>query len=264
MNIIVLAIPIFLLFILLEITACYIKKRHYYRMNDTISSISAGINSRITGVVLLIIPFSIYQYCFTNFAVIYWPQEEIITWLFAFVLYDFCYYWFHRYAHEVNILWASHVVHHQSEEFNLSTALRQTSTSAWFGWFFYLPMAFLGIDPVVIIVVGGLNLIYQFFVHTRLVGKLSPWIEAIFVTPSLHGVHHGQNTRYIDKNYAGVFILWDRIFNTYQIELDDDKPVYGVRKALATWNPVWANIEPYYRLAEDAWHTNSWRNKIGL
>jgi len=264
MNIIVLAIPVFFIFILLEIIISYIKKQPYYRVNDSICSISTGIISRIIGVMLLIIPFSIYQYFFTHFAVISWSKEEATTWVAAFVLYDFFYYWFHRYAHEVNILWASHVVHHQSEEFNLSTALRQTSTSAWFGWFFYLPMAVLGIEPMVIIVVGGLNLIYQFFVHTQLVGKLSPWIEAVFVTPSLHGVHHGQNTRYIDKNYAGVFIVWDRMFNTYQVELDDEKPVYGVRKALASWNPVWANIEPYYRLAEDAWHTKSWQNKVSI
>ncbi len=264
MNIIVLAIPIFIFFLCIEIAINFFKKTNYYQVNDTINSISTGIISRITGVVLLIIPFSIYQYCFNQYALLTWSTDSASTWIVAFIVYDFCYYWFHRYAHEVNILWASHVVHHQSEEYNLSTALRQTSTSAWFGWVFYLPMAFLGIDPIVTLTVGGLNLIYQFFVHTQLVGKLPSWIEAVFVTPSLHGVHHGQNTVYIDKNYAGVFIIWDRLFNTYQVELDSEKPVYGVRKALKSWNPVWANIEPYYRLAEDAWHTKSWRNKLTL
>lgn len=264
MNILVLAIPVFLFFLLLEIVINFVKKTDYYQVNDTINSISIGIISRIINVLLLIIPFSIYSYCFENFSVMTWSNEHWFTWLVAFVLYDFFYYWYHRYAHEINMLWASHVVHHQSEEYNLSTALRQSSTGAWFGWFFYIPMALLGFNPVITLTVGGLNLIYQFFVHTQLVGKLAPWLEAIFVTPSLHGVHHGQNARYIDKNYAGVFILWDRIFNTYQVELDDEKPVYGVRKPLSSWNPFWANIEPYYRLAEDAWHTKSWRDKIAI
>ena len=135
------AIPVFLLFVAIELLLNKIKKNGYYRVNDTINSLSTGILSRITAIFLLLIPFSVYQYVYDNYALWQSQTDNLTIWLIALVGYDFCYYWFQRYAHEINILWAAHVVHHQSEEYNLSTALRQTSTSAWFGWFFYLPMA---------------------------------------------------------------------------------------------------------------------------
>jgi len=181
-------------------------------------------------------------------------------WVTAFVLYDFCYYWNHRLGHEMNILWAAHVVHHSSEEYNLTTALRQ-SGSSFFSWVFYLPMAILGFEPIVLITVGSLNLIYQFWVHTRHIRKLG-WYEWVFVTPSNHRVHHAQNQIYIDRNYGGVFILWDRLFGSFQEELHSDKPIYGIRKALKSWDPLWANVHVYTQLFKDCWHANRWQDKL--
>ncbi len=157
----------------------------------------------------------------------------------AFVVYDFCYYWLHRLGHERNILWAAHSVHHQSEEYNLSTALRQTSTGFLLSWIFYLPLAVLGVPLAVFITVAALNLLYQFWVHTRHIPKLG-WYEGFFVTPSNHRAHHAQNPLYMDRNYGGVFILWDRLFGTFQQEDDAEPPVFGVTRPLASWNPLWA------------------------
>lgn len=160
----------------------------------------------------------------------------------------------------MNILWAAHVVHHSSEEYNLTTALRQSSSS-FFSWIFYLPMAVLGFDPITLITVGSLNLIYQFWVHTQHIPKLG-WYEWVFVTPSNHRVHHAQNQVYIDRNYGGVFILWDRIFGSFQEELETEKPIYGIRKALKSWNPLWANVHVYVQLFKDCWHAKRWQDKL--
>ncbi len=154
----------------------------------------------------------------------------------AALAWDFCYYWFHRFSHEISILWAAHAVHHQSEDYNLSTALRQTSTGFLFGWIFYLPLFLIGFPLEILVAVNAINLIYQFWVHTQLVGRLGVF-DRIFVTPSNHRVHHAQNARYIDKNYGGMLILWDRLFGTFEDEAEDEPVVFGVRKPLANLNP---------------------------
>jgi hypothetical protein len=153
-------------------------------------------------------------------------------------------------------------VHHSSEEYNLTTALRQTGTG-YLSFIFYLPMALLGIDPVMALTVGALNLIYQFWVHTRHIGKLG-WMEWVFVTPSNHRGHHAQNSVYIDRNYGGVFILWDRLFGSYQEELDDDPPIFGIRGAVKSWNPIWVNFQIYYQLWLDAKRTSNWWHKLTI
>jgi hypothetical protein len=186
-----------------------------------------------------------------------------LLWLVAMIAWDFCYYWSHRCGHEISVLWASHAVHHQSEDYNLSTALRQTSTGFLFNWIFYLPLFLVGFPPEVLITVNALNLIYQFWVHTRFVGKLG-WFDRVFVSPSNHRVHHAQNGIYIDRNYGGIFVLWDRLFGTFQEELDDEPVVFGVRKPLASWNPFWANLQVYSYLWFDAVRTKRWRDKIGI
>jgi len=154
-------------------------------------------------------------------------------------------------------------VHHQSEDYNLSTALRQTSTGFLFGWIFYLPLFLLGFPALVLATVSALNLIYQFWVHTQHIRKLG-WLDRVMVTPSNHRVHHAQNQRYIDRNYGGVFIFWDRIFGSFQEELDDEPVVFGVRKPLANWNPFWANVQVYAYLWFDAARTKHWKDKIGI
>jgi sterol desaturase/sphingolipid hydroxylase (fatty acid hydroxylase superfamily) len=258
-NIILYAVPFFFLLIFIELFLERSKGTHYYRINDSINSLTAGVLSRMIGIVKQLFPLTIYVVAYEQLA-LFQIVPSWWMWLVAFVFYDFCYYWNHRFGHEMNILWAAHVVHHSSEEYNLTTALRQSSSS-FFSWIFYLPMAILGFDPIVLITVGSLNLIYQFWVHTQHIPKLG-WYEWVFVTPSNHRVHHAQNQIYIDRNYGGVFIIWDRIFSSYQEELDSEKPIYGIRKALKSWDPLWANVHVYSQLFKDCWHAKRWQDKL--
>jgi alkylglycerol monooxygenase len=261
MNLILVAIPIFFLMILIELAYGKIKGSDYYRANDALTSLAAGSISQLVGVSKALIPFTIYIAIYQHFA-LFDLADSALVWVIAFILYDFCYYWNHRFGHEMNLLWAAHVIHHSSEEYNLTTALRQTGTS-FLSFAFYLPLAIIGFDPLMIISVGALNLIYQFWVHTRHIGKLG-WYESFFVTPSNHRGHHAQNTVYIDRNYGGVFIIWDRMFGSYQEELDDDKPVFGIRGAVQSWNPIVINFQVYRQLFEDALHTKNWWHKLTL
>jgi alkylglycerol monooxygenase len=259
MNIILYAVPLFFLLIGIELVLEKVRKTQYYRTNDAINSLSAGVLSRMIDLVKALIPLTLYVLIYENFAV-FQLSDTVLVWLVAFVLYDFCYYWNHRLGHEMSLLWAAHVVHHSSEEYNLTTALRQSSSSI-FSWIFYLPLALLGIDPILLIAVGSLNLIYQFWVHTRHVPKLG-WFEWLFVTPSNHRVHHAQNRVYIDRNYGGVFIIWDRFFGTFQEELDDEPVIFGIRSSLKSWNPLYANVQVYRQLWLDSWHTKNWADKL--
>ncbi|MFT4732534.1 MAG: alkylglycerol monooxygenase [Gammaproteobacteria bacterium] len=259
MSIILFAIPVFFLLIAAELIAEKAKKTDYYRLNDAITSLSIGGFSRIMGVMKNLAPFTIYILLYENFA-LFELKKIAWVWLAVFILYDFLYYWNHRFGHEMSFFWAAHVVHHSSEEYNLTTALRQSSGS-FFNFIFFLPLAFLGVDPVLFVTVASANLVYQFWVHTRHVGKLG-FIEWFMVTPSNHRVHHAQNQVYLDRNYGGVFIVWDRLFGSYQDELDDEKPIYGVRKALKSWNPFYANIQVYKQLLQDSVYTDKWSDKF--
>ncbi|MAD16114.1 MAG: hypothetical protein CL579_08565 [Alteromonadaceae bacterium] len=259
MSYIIYAIPFFFLLIALELLAEHFRKTDYYRTNDAINSLTAGVLSRMFGILKALVPFTVYVMLYDNYA-LFTLGDSIWLGLIAFVLYDFCYYWNHRFGHEMSILWAAHVVHHSSEEYNLTTALRQTSGS-FLSWIFYLPLAFLGVDPLLLLTVGSLNLIYQFWVHTRHIGRLG-WLEWIFVTPSNHRAHHAQNQIYIDRNYGGVFIIWDRLFGSFQDELDQEPPIYGIRKALHSWNPIYANTHVYQQLIKDSWRTKAWSDKF--
>jgi hypothetical protein len=183
--------------------------------------------------------------------------------LVAFVLYDFCYYWFHRISHERRIFWAAHVAHHQSEEYNLTTALRQTSTGFLLGWLFYVPCFLLGMPADVFVTVASANLIYQFWVHTRFIKTLGP-LEYVLVTPMNHRVHHARNPEYIDRNYGGFFILWDRLFGTYQAE-DAQLPIdYGITRGLNSWNPAWANLHVYADMVRDTLRTPRLGDKLRI
>lgn len=259
MVVILFAIPLFFILIGIELFLDKRRKTGFYRANDAITSLTAGIMSRVVALGYQLIPLTMYVLVFDSLALIFLPNA-LWVWLLAFVLYDFLYYWNHRMGHEMSILWAAHVVHHSSEDYNLTTALRQTS-GALFSWIFYLPMAVLGFPPEMVITVGALNLVYQFWVHTQHINKLG-WMEKWFVTPSNHRAHHAQNRVYIDKNYGGVFIVWDRLFNTYTPELESDPPVYGIRGALRSFNPLWANLQLYSQLARDSYYTSRWRDKL--
>jgi alkylglycerol monooxygenase len=270
MNLIALAVPFFLLALLLELAIDRWRGTGYYRSNDAINSLSAGILSETTGYFTKIVQYTIWGLVLSNFALFdiqrSWfdgSANGIALWILAAVLWDFCYYWNHRLGHEISVLWAAHAVHHQSEEYNLSTALRQTSSSFIFSWIFYVPLFVIGFPADVLITVAAINLIYQFWVHTQQIRRLGV-LDRILVTPSNHRVHHAQNEPYIDKNYGGIFILWDRLFGTFAEERDDEPVVFGVRKALANWNPIWANFQVYDYLLFDAKNTRRRRDKLGL
>ncbi|MBC8046472.1 MAG: sterol desaturase family protein [Fimbriimonadaceae bacterium] len=260
-NYIVLAIPVFFLLIGIEILIDKLQHTGYYRMNDAISNLNAGITEQITGAFLKLFVVGIYIFCYEQlrFATI---PSNIFTWIILFIGVDFFYYWFHRFAHEINFLWGGHVVHHQSEEYNLSVALRQGAFQKFGSFIFYLPLAFIGFDPVMFIVVSQVQTLYQFWIHTKTINKLPAPIEFVFNTPSHHRVHHGRNPKYIDRNHGGTLIIWDRMFGTFQKE--EEEVVYGITKPLNTWNPLRAQIDFWKILFADVSKTRSFSDKIKL
>ncbi|GJM13119.1 MAG: sterol desaturase [Pseudohongiella sp.] len=262
MELILLAVPFFFLLILIELAYGIARGRNSYRLNDSINSISMGSLSRLQGLVILGFSGSIYEFIVARYQLGQLADDSAWVWLSCFLLYDFAYYWKHRLGHEVALVWGSHVAHHQSEDYNLTTALRQTSID-FYGFLFYLPFFFLGFPAEILFTVVSLNLIYQFWVHTEHIPKLGP-IEWLFVTPSNHRVHHARNKRYVDKNYGGVFIVWDRIFGSFQEELAEEPVVFGLRKPLNSWNPLWANVHVYWRLILDCFSARGVANKIKL
>ncbi len=218
-----------------------------YRANDAITNISTGTLQQLTNTFISLFKIGIYTWVYHKIAV--WELgQTTLTFILAMILWDLCYYWEHRMAHSVNLFWGGHIVHHQSEEYNLSVALRQTSTGFIWGFPFYLPMAIIGIHPIQFVFVGGLNLLYQFWIHTEHIKKLPSYIEFVLNTPSHHRVHHGRDPKYIDKNYGGIFIVWDRLFGTFQIE--EERPHYGITTPLQSWNPVYANFSHYLNLGK--------------
>lgn len=263
MNYVLYAVPVFFLLIGLELLADRWRGVRTYRTANAINSLSAGVLSTTCGLLTKTVGVLTYTLAWQHLGLLAPDPASPWTWVAAFVFYDFCYYWNHRLGHERNVLWAAHSVHHQSEEYNLSTALRQTSTGFIFGWIFYLPMALAGIPPLVFLTVAAMNLLYQFWVHTRHVPKLGP-LEWVFITPSNHRVHHAQNPVYMDRNYGGVFILWDRLFGTFQEELDEEPVVFGVTTPLASWNPLWANLQFYAQLWQDAVRARSWWDRLRI
>ncbi|MEN5313718.1 sterol desaturase family protein [Pseudomonas koreensis] len=251
MDFILYAVPFFFVLIAAELLADRWRGVSHYRLADSVNSLSAGVLSTTTGLLTKGVGLLTYAFALEHLALFRLPADSAWVWVLAFVFYDFCYYWLHRLGHERNILWAAHSVHHQSEEYNLSTALRQTSTGFLLGWIFYLPMAVLGVPLPVFVSVAAMNLLYQFWVHTRHIPKLGGF-EWFFVTPSNHRAHHAQNALYMDRNYGGVFILWDRLFGTFQEEDDNEPVIFGVTTPLASWNPLWANVQFYAQLWDDA------------
>lgn len=239
MQLIVASIPLFFILIGIELVASRVLERRVYAFADSFADLGCGVIEQLLGVLVKTTLFAAYLGLYTQARILDLPPDSWIVFAVCFVAVDFLYYWFHRMSHERGAMWAAHSVHHQSEEYNLSVALRQGAFQSFFSWVFYLPLALLGFPPATFITCSALNTLYQFWIHTRLIGKLGP-IEWIFNTPSHHRVHHGRNPRYIDRNHAGVFIVWDRLFGTFVPETDE--PVYGVVKPLASVNPLWANF----------------------
>lgn len=262
-QIIVLATPVFLALIAIEYAVGRTRGRNTYRFDDAVTSIGLGMLSQISAVFTRLLRIGIYTAVFGAVTLVpdtgFWTTP--LGWLLALVFYDFCYYWLHRAGHRSAVFWAAHVVHHQSQDYNLSTALRQTSSGALFGWVFYLPMALAGVPPLVFGVVALVDLLYQYWIHTQQIGKLG-WFDRVFASPSNHRVHHAVNERYLDKNYGGILILWDRLFGSYADEDDEEPCVYGTRSPLNSWDPLWANAEVYAALLHDSWHARRWGDKL--
>jgi alkylglycerol monooxygenase len=260
-QIIVLATPVFLLLIAAEFAWGYAKGRNTYRLGDAVNSISLGMLSQLGAVFTPLLAIGIYRAVYSSLAIYpdaaFWNQWY--GWLLALVFYDFCYYWLHRAGHESAVFWAAHVVHHQSQDYNLSTALRQTGSGVFLGWIFYIPMAVAGVPPLLFALVALVDLLYQFWVHTEHVPKLG-WFDRWFCSPSNHRVHHAVNDNYLDKNYGGILIVWDRLFGSFREE--GERCVYGTRSPLNSWDPLWANAEVYWTLAKDSWHAQNWLDKI--
>ncbi|MCX2453870.1 sterol desaturase family protein [Pedobacter sp. PLR] len=257
---IALSVPVFFILIGIELAWSFYKKLGYYRLNDSISNLSQGIGQQITGIFMKTAVFFGYMYIFEHWRLFDLPQN-IWVWILLFIGVDFFYYWFHRMSHQVNALWAAHIVHHQSEEYNLTVALRQSWFQGWFSWVFYLPLAFLGFDPLMFLTLSSFNTLYQFWIHTRLIKSMGP-LEYILNTPSHHRVHHGSNPKYIDKNHAGTLIIWDRLFGTFQKEEED--VYYGITTPLASWNPLWANVHYWDELWNTAKQSPRWADKINV
>jgi sterol desaturase/sphingolipid hydroxylase (fatty acid hydroxylase superfamily) len=261
MDLVPYAVPFFLALIALEFAFGRLRHHDTYRLNDSINSLSLGILSTAIKLLGLDIGARVFAATQAQWALFSLDPASAWTWLWAVLVYDFCYYWFHRISHERQLFWAAHVVHHQSEEFNLTTALRQTSTGFLVTWVFYLPCFLLGVPIEVFVTVASAHLIYQFWIHTRHLPKLG-FLEWFLVTASNHRVHHAQNARYVDRNYGGLLIVWDRLFGTFQEEREDEAPVYGILGPLHSWNPLWANLHIYAQMVRDAWFAGNWRDRL--
>lgn len=259
-NPIVLSIPVFFVLIGIELLVERFTHQKLYRLPDAISNISCGITSQLSGLFLRIFGIGIYQFLFEKFAIFTLDNTTWVYWISLILLVDFAYYWAHRMSHEINLFWGGHVVHHQSEEYNLSVALRQSSLQVVWTFAFNLPIALLGFNTIDFVLVAAFNTLYQFWIHTETIGKFPRWIEFVFNTPSHHRVHHGRDPKYIDKNHAGSLIVWDRMFGTFQAE--EEKPTYGITKPLQSWNAVWANMSHYAEMGKDLRRIPLWRDRI--
>lgn len=259
LNPVILSIPVFFILIGMEIGYDYFKNRKLYRLNDAVTNISCGIVEQLTGVFAKVFTIAAYAFVYNHFAL--FELSNAWYWIvLCFIGVDFFYYWAHRMSHEVNLFWLGHVVHHQSEDYNLSVALRQSVFQKMFTFYFYFPMALLGFKTEWFLLVSALNLLYQFWIHTEVIGKMPRWFSAIFNTPSHHRVHHGRNPKYIDRNHAGSLIIWDKLFGTFQKE--EEKPTYGITTPVNSWNPVMANLRPFILLFKELKTIPGFWNKL--
>ncbi len=282
MAIIEASIPLFLLLIIVELVVVRARASRVYRLNDSISDLSCGILSQLLGVFTKLVVLGVYAWTADHLSLqafglapawierlpfgvgavrgawgIDWAAWA--TWLVAFLLVDLAYYLLHRYSHTVHILWAGHVVHHSSEEYNLTVALRQSALHGVFSWVFFIPLAIIGLPWELFAACYALNLVYQFWIHTREIDKLPLGLEWWLNTPSHHRVHHGVNPQYQDRNYAGALIIWDRLFGTFEPEVEP--VVYGITTPLESWNPVWTNVHIFADILRNASRTRRWEDK---
>ena len=260
-SILLYVIPGFFVLMTIEIIYDRVYKKNSYNLMDTLSSLSSGITNILKdslGIIFIIIS---YPYLLDLLSVIN-IESNVYIYILSFIFIDFASYWGHRLNHKVNLFWNNHIIHHSSEEFNLACALRQ-SISGLIGFraIFLIPAAIFGIPSEIIITLTPIHLFAQFWYHTQHIGKLG-WLEYILVTPSQHRVHHAINKKYIDKNLSAIFCIWDRMFGTFQEELDEEPPIYGVLKPVRTWNPILINFQHLFYLIRDFYYTKKFIDKI--
>jgi sterol desaturase/sphingolipid hydroxylase (fatty acid hydroxylase superfamily) len=257
-NIINLAIPAFLVLLIAEAIADAVMRRQLYEVRDTAASLSMGIGNVIINLGAKALTFALFTWI-ARFAIWHVPFTWW-GWTIAFFAEEFSYYWFHRASHECRFFWASHVVHHSSQRYNLGTALRQTWTSSLTGAFvFWMWMPLAGFAPAMIFTLQATSLLYQFWIHTELIRSIGP-LERVLNTPSHHRVHHGSNPQYIDRNHGGTLIIWDRLFGTYEPERE---PVaYGLTKNIQTYNPLRIAFHEWIDIARDLKSARTWRARF--
>ena len=258
-NLIHYAIPFFIITVIIEIILTVKIRLEEYEFKDAATSIAMGLGNVILGLISksLVLTVFLFFYKFRLFTIpfAWW------SWILVLFAEDFCYYWFHRTSHENRLFWASHVVHHSSLKYNLSTALRQTWSGSFYSFIFWIPLILLGFHPVMVLVQISISLLYQYWIHTELIQKLPNWFEAVFNTPSHHRVHHATNPQYLDRNHAGIFIIWDRLFGTFEPEVE--KPVYGLVKNINTYNPVKIAFNEWIQMFKDAFASKtSFSNRL--
>lgn len=247
-DLIIYVIPFFIITLIIEIIISTRKKTKAYETKDSVTSISMGLGNTFLGLISKIFIFAVFIFVYNNFRLFSIP---FTWWAWILILFaeDFTYYWFHRISHVSRFFWASHIVHHSSKHYNLSTALRQTWTGGFLSFVFWLGLPLLGFHPVIILAQMSISLIYQYWIHTELIKKMPHWFEAVFNTPSHHRVHHATNPQYLDRNHAGIFIIWDKFFGTFQPEVE--KPVYGLVKNIASFNPLYVAFHEWIALFKD-------------
>ena len=257
------AIPGFLILVLIEILYGHFTNKQSYVFMDTLASLSSGMTNILKDVLGLAVILISYPFILEKLA--FWDiNSSIGTYIIAFVCIDFASYLVHLLNHKVNLFWNQHLIHHSSEEYNLACALRQSiSNLIGFGTIFLIPAALIGVPTEIIMTLTPIHLFAQFWYHTQHIGKLG-FLEYIIVTPSQHRVHHAINPIYIDKNLAAIFCVWDRVFGTFQEELENEPPVYGTLKPALSWNTIWINFQHLYLLARDAYHTQKWQDKLRI
>lgn len=260
-NYILFAIPVFFLSMALEFWYGRRKGQRWYNFEDTITNLNLGIGSQATGILTKLLVLGAYQTVYTHWRFLSLPEAWWV-WPAAFLLFDYIYYWAHRLGHEWNYMWGAHIVHHQSQQFNLSVALRQSWIHNLLSFFMFLPLALLGVPLYMLVLIGAVTTLFQYWIHTKAIRKMPRWFEYIFNTPSHHRVHHATNPQYLDKNYAATFILWDRLHGTFCRE--QEEPVYGITKPLGSLNPVWANLHFYPELWKGMQREKGLLRKIAL
>lgn len=261
-NLIVIAIPFFFLTIGIEMLFGYFQKKKYYNFNDAITNLNIGIGQQSVSLMLTLVMLGAYSLVFDHFSLIQLPVDNVFVWIGGLLVFDCIYYWAHRWGHEWNVMWGAHIVHHQSDQYNLSVALRQSWFHAFLSFWMFLPMAIAGVPVEVIGGVGGFVTLFQYWIHTKAINKMPRWFEFIFNTPSHHRVHHATNPQYLDKNYAAVFILWDRLFGSFAKEVEP--PVYGITVGHTSLDPIYANVHFYKEMAVGARKEKSWFNKFAI